>query len=953
MNKLLLITTLIYCVFAYALQPLPASSIKESKVISQTRGSTLADSLGGVPVAAFGVNSQNFLDSVLAGYNNSAADDVNIPACESWSVDVIEVAGTYFDPLMTGMLGPAVDVSVYIFEDLPGEPDTSDYANALYSYENLSYTDVGSGDFSIPLPSGTILEGGASGATYWVAVRANLAILSGGQWGWSESSVDLGSNVSQWQQSNAGVLTGINGCVMDWDNRTTCIPIGTNSELGMVLSGQIMSKGVSVSPTTINLIEGGAMDGFDVVLDAPSCDTVDINIGGNDATETTLSTNLLSFNASNWDIPQTVTLTPAAPGDGNDGDINFALTTTANSVGDVGYDGLAGTNVDVTVMNIEGIATILVSPSSGIIVDEVGTMSQIVNFSTTSVPTADITIDLSNNSPTEVSLSAASVVLTAGNGFSENIIIIGVADNIVENTQAFMIVTEPAVTMDPGFSGVNPADISGTVTDDNNAEVMVTAANTPLQTSEAGATDSIEYVLSAQPSANVSFNLFVSDTSEASLSSSVLTFTSANWNVSQQITVTGLDDDNVDGDTNYTVSSSPTSSTDAFWNNLAVNQVSGTNADNDVAIIQVTPNQNPLQTDETGVSDTIDYVLTFEPLADVSFTLLVSDATEASVSTPSLTFTVANWDVAQTVTVTGLDDDLVDGNQSFMVDAGSSTSADPAWNGLTIMSVNGTNTDNDVAIIQVTPNQNPLQTDETGVSDTIDYVLTSEPLADVSFTLSVSDTTEASVSTPSLTFTVANWGVAQTVTVTGLDDDLVDGNQSFTVDAGSSTSVDPAWNGLTIMSVNGTNVDTGVAVVNIITAQTPIQTSESGATDSIQYVLSSQPSADVSFNLTVSDSTEAMVSPTTLIFTPANWNQTQKVIVTGLDDNVNDTNNIYYIIASNTISSDPIWNGLSIPQIQGINVGIQIIPTLSMWSFSVLILLILGVIAYRQRKLLL
>ena len=47
--------------------------------------------------------------------------------------------------------------------------------------------------------------------------------------------------------------------------------------------------------------------------------------------------------------------------------------------------------------------------------------------------------------------------------------------------------------------------------------------------------------------------------------------------------------------------------------------------------------------------------------------------------------------------------------------------------------------------------------------------------------LSSSDTTEGTVSPASLTFTTANWNVAQTVTVTGVDDALVDGNVAYTI----------------------------------------------------------------------------------------------------------------------------------------------------------------------------
>ena len=53
-------------------------------------------------------------------------------------------------------------------------------------------------------------------------------------------------------------------------------------------------------------------------------------------------------------------------------------------------------------------------------------------------------------------------------------------------------------------------------------------------------------------------------------------------------------------------------------------------------------------------------MLDAQPASDVVITVVSSDTGEATVNSP-LTFTPANWDTPQTVTVTGADDDLVDG----------------------------------------------------------------------------------------------------------------------------------------------------------------------------------------------------------------------------------------------------------------------------------------------------
>src|SRR5690606_10554340 len=74
-----------------------------------------------------------------------------------------------------------------------------------------------------------------------------------------------------------------------------------------------------------------------------------------------------------------------------------------------------------------------------------------------------------------------------------------------------------------------------------------------LQTSEGGGTATFTLVLDRYPSAPVTIALSSSDTSEGAVSPASLTFTLANWNIPQTVTVTGVDDDEVDGDVAYSI----------------------------------------------------------------------------------------------------------------------------------------------------------------------------------------------------------------------------------------------------------------------------------------------------------------------------------------------------------------------------------------------------------------
>jgi trimeric autotransporter adhesin len=100
-------------------------------------------------------------------------------------------------------------------------------------------------------------------------------------------------------------------------------------------------------------------------------------------------------------------------------------------------------------------------------------------------------------------------------------------------------------------------------------------------------------------------------------------------------------------------------------------------------------------TSEAGGMATFTVVLNSAPAADVTIPVGVSNPLEGSVSATLLTFTSANWNVAQTVTVTGADETVVDGSHAYTVVLGAASSADAAYGGLNPADVAASNTDND------------------------------------------------------------------------------------------------------------------------------------------------------------------------------------------------------------------------------------------------------------------
>jgi hypothetical protein len=64
--------------------------------------------------------------------------------------------------------------------------------------------------------------------------------------------------------------------------------------------------------------------------------------------------------------------------------------------------------------------------------------------------------------------------------------------------------------------------------------------------------------------------------------------------------------------------------------------------------------------------------------------------------------------------------------------------------------------------------------------------------------------------------------------------------------------------------------------------------SESGSSDSFTFALGSEPGSNVVVSVVSSDLSEAVVSASTLTFTPSNWDTPQTVVVTGVNDGLSD-----------------------------------------------------------------
>lgn len=196
--------------------------------------------------------------------------------------------------------------------------------------------------------------------------------------------------------------------------------------------------------------------------------------------------------------------------------------------------------------------------------------------------------------------------------------------------------------------------------------------------------------------------------------------------------------------------------------------------------------------------------LQYRPRADVTITLGSSDETQGWVEPESITFTLEEWDRLHTVTLIAANDGEIDGDQGYFIYFDPAVSDDSGYDGLVVPQVLAITLDN--VIIDVDPLDLTITEGESG---TFEVVLLAEPTATVVVPLESSDESEGLVSPERLLFSVSDWDTPRPVTVTGVEDEVADGNRPFTAITGALVSDDDVFSGVNPPDVSVNNIDSG------------------------------------------------------------------------------------------------------------------------------------------------
>lgn len=313
-----------------------------------------------------------------------------------------------------------------------------------------------------------------------------------------------------------------------------------------------------------------------------------------------------------------------------------------------------------------------------------------------------------------------------------------------------------------------------------------------------------------------------------------------------------------------------------------------------------------LITTEGGGETTFSMMLTSRPSSPVTVSLGSLDSSEGIANPLSFEFTADDWADPHVVTIEGQDDDLADGNQVYTIQVGPVVSDDFRYNGQDPDNVTVTNLDDDrfLSINDVTKTEGNSGT--TTFTFTVTLANSSGGSIGVDYAISGGSATSGSdytaINPQRLTFSAGQ--TSKTISVSVKGDQIAESDETFFVNLSNATV------GAQITDAQGRGTILNDDIAGIIVAPTAgLVTTESGGSATFSIRLGSQPTADVTINLSSDNTAEGTVSPSPVTFTPTNWNTAKTITVRGVNDSLVDGDVVYHIVTAAAISADPNYSG--------------------------------------------
>ena len=644
------------------------------------------------------------------------------------------------------------------------------------------------------------------------------------------------------------------------------------------------TAGVTVTPVQLGLDEG-ASRGYTVALDSEPTGDVTVTPSKSGDADIAFAPATLTFTASNWSTAQTVTVSSAEDGDAlND----QATIAHAVSGADYGANRVRAATVQVTAQDNDGRA-VRVS-SRDVTVAEGGTATYTVVLN--SLPTGTVTVRPSVTGDADITASPASLSFTTTNWATAQTVTVSAArDGDTEND--LVSISHAVSGADYGAANVPAPEIRVTATDSGETANSATLSVSPSVLSEAsgGVYTTVTLTVTLEggtrgsdTQVTVSFRggtAAASDFIAATEAAFNLTIPRGQASAQKAVYILALDD-RIDED----------DETILFAGTAPGLTVAGTQLtiEDDGDARGITVSTGSLAVTEQGEA-TYTVRLASQPTGTVTVTPSATGDEHVTVEPTSLEFNARNWSTAQTVTVRALDD--ADGDSESSTVSHAASGADYA--GVTGGEVALRVADNDRATAAVALTVVPERVEEDAGATAVTVTATLDGAvrtADTEVAVSVTGGTAAAADFAAVApFTIevpaGQKSATGTLTLTPIDDSIDEGDESISV--GGSAA------GLRVNAAQLTLVDDDDRSVTLsATALTVDEESDASYT----LVLDTEPTGTVTVRPSVSGNSDVTVSPSSLAFTPQDWNAPQTVTVSAAadDDAADDTASVRHVI---------------------------------------------------------
>ena len=419
------------------------------------------------------------------------------------------------------------------------------------------------------------------------------------------------------------------------------------SVVGVAGQQPTIQVGVNSSTQTLTVPEGGS-NFYTFVLSSRPTGDVAVGVTLPAGTDLRLDKTSLTFTTGNWDTAQTVTVSAAEDDDG----VTDAVATLTHTISGGGYGSTTVPDVEVSITENDS-AGVTIEPAA---LSVVTGRSNEYTVKLDTQPTDEVTVSISGHASTDVSLSGATLssdtlTFTTDNWSMAQTVTVSATESAstgkvtlthaVAGADYASVTAEPVVVSVVGVAGQQPT-----------IQVGVSSSTQTLTVPEGGS-NFYTFVLSSRPTGDVAVGVTLPAGTDLSLSGTTLTFTTNDWDDAQTVTVTAAEDD--DGVTDAVATLTHTISGGGFTSTTVPNvEVSIT--ENDTAGIVISKDNLTVgEGDAAGMSYTVK--LATQPSDSVSVSITGHSGTDLTLSSTTLTFTVDDWDDAQTVTVTAEEDD--------------------------------------------------------------------------------------------------------------------------------------------------------------------------------------------------------------------------------------------------------------------------------------------------------